>query len=78
MNEIAEEKVSAKKEIEEKKERRKEGKVGIAYVFSSPNNTIVHITDLAGKTIARISGGMVSSVDCDCGAGSVPSAKNPK
>jgi|SRR3989338_1817726 len=60
MNEIAEEKVSAKKEIEEKKERRKEGKVGIAYVFSSPNNTIVHITDLAGNTLSRVSGGMVT------------------
>jgi len=60
MNEIAEEKVSAKKEIEEKKERRKEGKVGIAYIFSSPNNTIVHITDLAGNTLSRVSGGMVT------------------
>lgn len=60
MNEIAEEKVSAKKEIEERKERRKEGKVGIAYVFSSPNNTIIHITDLAGNTLSRVSGGMVT------------------
>ena len=29
---------------------------GIAYVFGSYNNTIVHITDLAGSTITRISG----------------------
>ena len=34
--------------------------VGIAYIFSSFNNTIVHITDLAGNTIARVSGGMVT------------------
>lgn len=33
---------------------------GIAYVFGSYNNTIVHITDLAGNTITRISGGMVT------------------
>ena len=33
---------------------------GIAYVFGSSNNTIVHITDLAGNTITRISGGMVT------------------
>ncbi len=33
---------------------------GIAYVFGSSNNTIVHITDLSGNTVARISGGMVT------------------
>ena len=44
----------------EKKEKVKEGKTGIAYISSSSNNTIVHITDLAGSTISRISGGMVT------------------
>jgi len=43
-----------------KEQKKKEGKVGIAYVFSSSNNTIVHITDLAGNTISRVSGGMVT------------------
>ena len=43
-----------------KKEKKKEEKTGIAYVYSSSNNTIVHITDLAGNTISRISGGMVT------------------
>lgn len=38
----------------------KEEKAGIAYIFSSPNNTIVHITDLSGNTISRVSGGMVT------------------
>ncbi|MDP4039097.1 MAG: 30S ribosomal protein S11 [Candidatus Pacearchaeota archaeon] len=38
----------------------KESIPGIAYVFGSYNNTIVHITDLAGNTISRISGGMVT------------------
>lgn len=38
----------------------KEEKAGIAYIFSSSNNTIVHITDLAGNTISRVSGGMVT------------------
>ena len=38
----------------------KDEKAGIAYIFSSFNNTIVHITDLAGDTISRISGGMVT------------------
>jgi small subunit ribosomal protein S11 len=45
---------------EQAKPKSKEGKTGIAYIFSSSNNTIVHITDLAGSTISRISGGMVT------------------
>lgn len=36
----------------------------IAHVFSSYNNTIVHITDLSGaETIARCSGGMFVKAD---------------
>ncbi len=45
---------------DESDKRLKDEKVGIAYVFSSYNNTLVHITDLAGNTISRISGGMVT------------------
>lgn len=44
----------------EKKEKHREGQVGIAYIKSTSNNTMVHITDLAGNTISRISGGMVT------------------
>jgi len=39
---------------------KKDEKAGIAYIFSSPNNTIVHLTDLSGNTLSRISGGMVT------------------
>jgi small subunit ribosomal protein S11 len=39
---------------------KKEERAGIAYIYSSSNNTIVHITDLAGNTISRISGGMIT------------------
>src|SRR3989338_7001217 len=68
-------KVEAKEIIEDKKGKsneasdsvtdsdkveKKEERAGIAYIFSSPNNTIVHITDLAGNTISRVSGGMVT------------------
>ena len=59
-----------KMEIEEPKEvaetsneskiEIKDERAGIAYIFSSFNNTIVHITDLAGNTVSRISGGMVT------------------
>lgn len=33
---------------------------GIVYIYCSKNNTLIHITDLAGNTISRISGGMVT------------------
>ena len=37
-----------------------DGKWGIAHIFSSFNNTIIHITDLTGaETVSRFSGGMI-------------------
>lgn len=45
---------------EDKKSEKKEQILGIAYIFGSSNNTIVHITDLSGNTISRVSGGMVT------------------
>jgi small subunit ribosomal protein S11 len=45
---------------EKPKREQKEPRAGIAYVFGSFNNTIVHITDLGGNTISRVSGGMVT------------------
>ena len=39
-------------------------KWGIAHIFASFNNTIVHITDITGaETIARASGGMMVRAD---------------
>lgn len=46
-----------------KAEEKKDEKIGIAYIFTSFNNTIVHITDLSGNTISRVSGGMVTKQD---------------
>ncbi len=43
-------------------EKTKESKLnwGIAHIYSSYNNTILHVTDITGsETIARASGGMV-------------------
>lgn len=46
-----------------------EEKWGIAHIYSSVNNTIIHITDLTGsETIARCSGGMITSRDKDKGS----------
>jgi small subunit ribosomal protein S11 len=37
---------------------------GIAHIYSSYNNTIIHITDITGsKTISKATGGMVVKVD---------------
>ncbi len=39
-------------------------KWGIAHIYASYNNTILHVTDLTGsETIARVSGGMVVKAD---------------
>jgi len=35
----------------------------IMHISASYNNTIVHVTDLAGNTISRCSGGMVTKQD---------------
>lgn len=45
------------------KEKTKADKEGIAYIYTSFNNTIVHITDLSGQTISRFSGGMITKHD---------------
>ena len=37
--------------------------IGIMYIYSSFNNTIVHVTDLSGHTVSRYSGGMVTKQD---------------
>jgi len=42
----------------------KKEKWGVAHIYSSYNNTIVHITDISGaETIARTSGGMFVKAD---------------
>ena len=47
----------------------KEGAWGIAYIFSTKNNTIVHITDITGsETIARYSAGMMTDKDREGGS----------
>ena len=46
-------------EITPKAEEKHE-RAGIVYINTSQNNTLVHITDLAGNTISRVSGGMIT------------------
>jgi small subunit ribosomal protein S11 len=47
----------SEKTIKEKKKKQAEAVVNI---YSSYNNTIVHVTDMSGRTIAKVSGGMVT------------------
>jgi len=46
----------------------KEGAWGVAYIYSTKNNTFVHITDITGsETIARYSAGMMTDKDREGG-----------
>ncbi len=55
---MAEEKRQVRKDAPRKK--RPETRWGIAHIYASYNNTIIHITDITGtETIAKASGGMV-------------------
>jgi small subunit ribosomal protein S11 len=48
--------MSEKKEI---KNKQKDAEA-VVNIYTSFNNTIVHITDMSGKTITKITGGMVT------------------
>ena len=67
VEEAAEEtKAKAEKKAEPEPEAKKEGpaKWGIAHIFSSYNNTIIHMTDLTGaETVALSSGGVHVNAD---------------
>ncbi|OIO40360.1 30S ribosomal protein S11 [Candidatus Pacearchaeota archaeon CG_4_9_14_3_um_filter_31_7] len=49
--EIAEEKVE---------EKPKENNTGIVYIYATYNNTIIHITDMVGNTLAKVTGGRMT------------------
>lgn len=55
--ESKEEKVVEKKESSKKKEKSYEAVINI---YTSFNNTIVHVTDMSGNTISKVTGGMVT------------------
>lgn len=58
--EIKEDSAEFEEQSKAEKKKEKEERAAIAYVFSSSNNTIVHITDLAGNTLSRVTGGMIT------------------
>jgi len=62
----APEKSEAKEKVEEapvkkdnKKDKKKEAEA-VVNIYTSFNNTIVHVTDMSGKTLSKVTGGMVT------------------
>lgn len=46
--------------VEDKKEKRGKDVEAVVNVYTSFNNTIAHVTDMSGRTIAKVTGGMVT------------------
>lgn len=50
--------------MEQQQTKQQKLKWGVAHIYSSYNNTLIHITDLSGsETIAKASGGMMVKAD---------------
>ncbi len=63
-NELEVEKETDEQEETEEAKKEKKEKKGLAEavvnVYTSFNNTLVHVTDMSGKTLAKVTGGMVT------------------
>lgn len=44
-------------------EKQQKGVEAIVNIYTSFNNTLVHVTDMSGKTLAKVTGGMVTKHD---------------
>lgn len=55
-----EENKEIKKEEKTKTEKKKKEYEAIMNIYTSFNNTIVHVTDMSGRTISKVTGGMVT------------------
>ena len=47
-------------EIKEVKEKSKKDAEAVVNIYTSFNNTLVHVTDMSGRTLAKVTGGMVT------------------
>ena len=50
-------------EAEKEEKKPKKEKIGILHIYTSKNNTILNLTDMAGNTISRSSGGQSTKQD---------------
>jgi len=57
-----EDKVAKESEKLKSEKKRKEIEV-VVNIYTSFNNTLVHVTDMSGKTLAKVTGGMVTKHD---------------
>jgi len=48
---------------EEKKTSRKKEAEAVVNIYTSFNNTIAHVTDMAGQTLIKVTGGMITKHD---------------
>ncbi len=55
VEEVVESGGEEKKEVKKKKEHE-----AVLNIYTSFNNTIVHVTDMAGRTLSKVTGGMVT------------------
>ena len=66
LEEVIEESEGVDEEVEEHKEKSEKKKreiEAVINIYTSFNNTIVHVTDMSGKTITKVTGGMVTKQD---------------
>lgn len=50
-------------EVSPSKEKKKKEFEAVLNIYTSFNNTIAHVTDMSGKTITKVTGGMVTKQD---------------
>jgi len=62
IKEIVKEKVEESKlnKTESLKEKKRKDIEAVVNIYTSFNNTIVHVTDMSGKTLTKVTGGMVT------------------
>jgi len=62
--EIEDEKIEEESEEAEKRTEKKKKEIeAVVNIYTSFNNTLVHVTDMSGKTISKVTGGMVTKHD---------------
>ncbi len=53
-------KEAEKEKSEDHKEKKKKELEAVLHIYTSFNNTIVHVTDMSGRTLSKVTGGMVT------------------
>jgi small subunit ribosomal protein S11 len=56
-------KKSKNEETDKRKEKRKEERIAVLNIYTTFNNTIMNLTDLSGKSLAKFTGGQSTKQD---------------